>query len=345
MTENNNSLSTQEKENLYLCFLLDENIYSLNAINVLEVATLPMLHSPQKLANFVVGILNYNDLFINVLDIRKILNRPTQKYNLSNKIIIIKGEESLFAIIADKVTDFFPIKQQDTQRIMGEANNDIIKTFCKKNENTINIIDIEALESFVKNTQTTSQTNYEDLFPQDEESLFVLQKRSKELAKIPFMNISTNIYEKNQYIIFTIENHKYCLRSEYAKEFINLKNYPITKIPFTPSYIVGIINLKGNFYSVLNLKEFMGLNREDDNNNNETNKVLVLDASELKLALVVDEIVDIINIAQENITEKNDKNLDSLFIKAEAYINNEVYNILNIEKLINDDRLYIDNNI
>ena len=40
---------------------------------------------------------------------------------------------------------------------------------------------------------------------------------------------------------------------------------------------------------------------------------------------------------------KNDKNLDSLFIKAEAYINNEVYNILNIDKLVNDDRLYIDN--
>lgn len=344
MVNNTDILSIKEEEHLYLCFLLDNDIYSLNAINVLEVATLPLLNTPQKLSDYIAGILNYNDLFINVIDIRKVLDRPIRKYDLSNKIIIVKGEESLFAIIADKVTDFYSIKSNDEQRVMGEASSKIVKTFFKKNENLINIIDISALENFVKNVPSNdNSTNYMELFPQDEESIFVLQKRRQELAKVPYMGLDTNVYEKNQYIIFKLQNHNYCLYSEYARELVDLKNLSITKIPYTPSFIVGIINLKGNFYSVLDLNSFIGFNTTSPERDIRNGQIIILEASELKLALLVDSILDIINISKENIDIKNDKNLDALFIKAEAYINNEVYNILNIDKLINDDRLYIDN--
>ena len=82
---------------------------------------------------------------------------------------------------------------------------------------------------------------------------------------------------------------------------------------------------------------------QKNNKGNRGNKVIVIESTELKLALLVDDITNIINIASENTETKNDKRLDSLFIKAEAYIDGEVYNILNLEKLINDERLYIDN--
>ena len=71
-------------------------------------------------------------------------------------------------------------------------------------------------------------------------------------------------------------------------------------------------------------------------------KAIVIDSTELKMALYVDEINNIINISKENIEPKNDMSLDNLFINAEAFIDNKVYNILNLDKLINDERLYID---
>ena len=344
MVDTINSLLITEEENLYLCFLLDDVIYSFNAKNVLEVATLPALNHPQKFSEYIVGILNYNDLLINVIDIRKVFNKPTKQYSLSNKIVVIKGEESLFAIIADRVTDFFSLKNRDIQRIMGESSAAITKTFFKKDENLINIIDIPVLENFVKNSpDNQNTTDYQELFPRDEESVLVLQKRRQELAKIPFFNLDANIYDKEQYIIFNISNHKYCLYSGYARELVNIKNYAVTKIPYTPDFIVGIINHKGNFYSVLDLSKFIGINPQEQATNLSEGKVILLESSELKLALLVDNIIDIINISKDSVDVKNDKNLDELFIKAEAYINNEVYNILNIDKLVNDNRLYIDN--
>ena len=51
-------LTIDDSENLYLCFTLDYNIYALSAQNVLEVTTLPMINEPQKMPEFIVGILN-----------------------------------------------------------------------------------------------------------------------------------------------------------------------------------------------------------------------------------------------------------------------------------------------
>ncbi len=341
-------LTINDPENLNLCFLLDENIYALNAQNILEVTSLPMLNEPQKLPEYIVGILNYNDLFIKVVDIRKIFALPQKKYDLNNKIIIVKGDESLIAIIVDEVTDFFTAQPSKIQRVMGENFNNITRTFYKLDDKVVNIIDILNLEKVIKKAQfSENTTHYTNLFPDDEESVCVLNKRKNEIARIPNMNLDANIYGKDQYVIFTVAEHTYCIYSLFVKELINMKNYPVTKIPYTPDFVKGIINLKGNFYSIIDLKKFIGFDEtaqteDTEQEQNSDKKAIVIDSQELKLALLVDEINNIINISKECIEPKNDLSLDNLFINAEAYIDNKVYNILNLDKLINDERLYVD---
>lgn len=355
---NKSILTVNDPENLHLCFVLDNNTYALNAKYVLEVTTLPLINDPQKLPEYIVGILNYNDLFINVVDIRKVFALPQKKYELTNKVIIIKGEESLIAIIVDEVTDFFTAVPAQIQRVMGENFNNIVKTFYKLEEDVVNIINIEQLEETIKKVHfEENTTNYSELFPNDEESVCILQKRRNDIAQLPQMNLEMDIFGKDQYVIFKLGKHTYCIYSLFVKELISPKNYNITKIPYTPDFVSGIINLKGNFYTVIDLKKFIGFKDDtavkDDNAKSEEqvtkreelfdNKIIVVESSELKLALQVDDIANIINISQENIEAKNEIMLDNMYIQAEAYIDEKVYNILNVEKLINDERLYVDN--
>lgn len=344
-------LAVDNPDDMHLCFHLDDKVYALNAKHVLEVTTLPLINSPQKLSEYVIGILNYNDLFINVVDIRKIFSFAPKKYELFHKVIIIKGEESLFAIIVDKVSDFFDAVPTNVQRIMGENFNNIIKNFYKIGEQVVNIINISQLETVVKkNSSIQNTTNYAELFPSDEESVCILQKRRTQIASLPEMNLDLGVYGKDQYVIFTLGSHTYCIYSLFVKELISPKNYTITKIPYTPDFVEGIINLKGDFYTIVNLKKFIGIDNgainEFEYAEEQPNpKIIVLESSELKFAFFVDDIVNIINIAEENITVQNDMILDSLYIRAEACIDGNILNILNVEKLINDERLYIDNAI
>jgi purine-binding chemotaxis protein CheW len=345
MDKQKNIIDVNTSENMHLSFVLDEQIYAINVKYVLEITTLPLISEPQKMPEYIIGILNYNELFVNVLDIRKIFSLPQKKYELTNKVLVIKGEESLFAIIVDEVSDFFTTNPTQHQRVMGENFGDIIKNFYRLDDKVLNLISIPSLEEFVKKVDfKENKTDYKSLFPSDEESVIVLNRRKNEIAAIPQMNLDVSIYGKDQYIIFKLGEHNYCLYSLYIKELVSPKNFTITQIPYASDFVKGIINLKGDFYTVINLKQFIGIDNEIHNKNTNINndcKMIIIDSADLKLALWVDNVVDIINISEDNIELKNNPELSKLYIKAEVLIDGKVYNILNIEKLISDEKLYI----
>lgn len=326
--------------NLHLCFELDEKTYAINSESVMEVTMLPSLISPQKLPQNIVGILNYNSILINVIDVRSVLNLPQRTYQTGNQVIIIKGEESLVAIIVDKVSNFINVSQYNTQSTVLDLADNFIKSFYHIDDNIINILNIASFENSVKESKSTPGTvNYPQLFPQDDESKALLEKRNHNIALKVNFNIDTDFYGKDRYITFEINGHIYCISSAYVKELAAIKNYTITKIPYATDFIKGIINLKGDFYTVISLKEFIGFKNL---NEKPEEKIIVIESKDLKLAFLVDDIIDVMNVSKEQIQNKNDLKLDDLFINAEIYADNKVYNMLNIEKLIEDKKLYIE---
>ena len=88
----------------------------------------------------------------------------------------------------------------------------------------------------------------------------------------------SELYEGNQssYLIFTIKEHQYAFKSSLIQEIIyGAKIHPI---PFTPDYIEGVLNCRGNPFAVINVlkmdkeencemdeKVFLLFKRDDDN--------------------------------------------------------------------------------
>ena len=109
----NNSFDSTD---LFLIFKLNDSKYAVSADCVLEVMKLPYLEYPQKLPNNYIGLLKYNNIMINILDLRFYLNVPIQKYDENHELIIIKTDESIFGIITEKITDTKNIKPFSTFR-------------------------------------------------------------------------------------------------------------------------------------------------------------------------------------------------------------------------------------
>ena len=332
-------LKNTEENNLYLCFQIDDKTYALTTEKVMEILMLPLLNYPQKLPKFVAGILNYNNILLNVFDMRKILNFPAKKFEINNQIIIIKGEETLIAVIVDKVTDFYTVLNEKVQTITNTTFNNFVNSFCREGDKVINIVDVQSLEKFIKNIdKEETETNYRDYFPDDDKSKYILEKRSNDLALKSSLNISAQFYAKDKYLTFKLGEHVYCLNAEMVKEVISTKNYSITTIPYVPSFIKGVINLKGDFYTVFSLKQFIGI-KSDIITDEE--KMIVLALNDMKAVLLVDEIGHLLNISPDKLHSQNNLNLNKMFIKSEIYIDNKVYNILDMQRLLNDNRIFI----
>jgi len=321
------------QKNIY--FTIGKNKYALPLLNILEVMELPQLDYPQKLPANIVGLLKFNNIILNVLDIRFYLNVEITPYTIDNKLIIAKTDETIFGIIVDKIEDIKDFENSQIEHLPFVSKNQIIDSLYKIDENTVSILNVYAIEKIIRNGFPDKKIDICSLFPSDEISTEILKKRSLNLTERLTTNIVKNVFSDNKFVAFSLNNIVYCIDLNYVKEFSNISN--IIPLPCSPDYIQGIMTIRGEFITVLNLKKFLNLNNTDYF---EKIKVIIINSEALKLGLLVDEIYEILNIPEEKISTR-DFNNENTFISTEIIDNNTVKPILNIEKLLSDEKLFI----
>ena len=277
----------EQKKNTHLYFQIGDNKYAINSDNILEIMKLPALDYPQKLPNNIVGLLKYNNFVINVVDIRFYLNIDVTPYNTHNELLIVRTDEVIYGIITDKVIGILPFDTALVDAIPFVDNKMVIDSLYKYNDETIFIINIYAIENLLKEHDNKwADVDILSLFPQDEYSKNIMAKRNLALINKAGLKLASGeLHVKNKYISFNLNEGLYCIALDYVKEV--LKDTSITNVPGTPDFIEGIMNLRGDYITVINLKKFLNL---DSSHIQDKKPVVIIKCNELKLALLIDKI-------------------------------------------------------
>lgn len=322
----------EQKKNTHLYFRIGENKYAVNSDNVLEIMKLPALDYPQKLPNNIIGLLKYNNFVINVIDIRFFLNIEVPPYSIHNELLIIKTDEVIFGIVTDKVLGILPFDAAQVDAIPFVDNKMVIESLYKFNQETIFIINIYAIENLLKQHDAGREVDILSLFPQDDESKSIMTKRTLDIASKSSLKLASGeLHAKNKYISFNLDNDSYCIELSYVKEV--LKDTSITHVPGTPDFIEGIMNLRGDYITVLNLKKFLSLNT---NYNKDKNPVIIVKCNELKLALLIDRINELFEFQEDDLWEQSESYFSNEFI-----YNETLYTVLNVDRITSDKKIII----
>ncbi len=115
-----------------------------------------------------------------------------------------------------------------------------------------------------------------------------------------------------------------------------------TKMPSTPSYVRGVINIRGSIVPIIDLRERLRL--EVVEYTNET-VVIVLrienEGANRTMGLVVDAVSDVYNVADESMSPAPDfgAGVDCSFARSLATVNDKMVIILEIDRLMNSSEL------
>ncbi len=339
---NKNTLTVLKNSDLqygsYIVFCLNSNKYAVDIQNIIEVINIPVISMPVSAPKSVIGMFDYNGMMIKVIDICPLMGMQTKKFSVNNQLVIVVIDGNCFAIHTEYIENIVRIKQEELQAFPFEMENLIINGVYKTNEELINIIDITALDRVVNiNKSEKSEIDYAVLMPQDEKSIQTLELRTNQLKKndeafsFPF-----NLNTINQYIMFKLGSHNYYLDLKYVKEFVSVNTKNITPLPYTKDFIRGLINIRGEFLTVLDLKNF--LNNEPIVQNDNA-KVIVAEGRDFNIAVLVDEIKYIKALKQIQIMMSD--NSCSKYVLSEFEEENVLYSILNFEKILSDENLYV----
>lgn len=125
--------------------------------------------------------------------------------------------------------------------------------------------------------------------PPPEEVKRILKARAEVLAQVPEPADSLDKYI--EVVAFTLSGEHYAVESHYVREVYPLDQF--TVLPCTPAFVLGIVNVRGEILSVLDLKQLFEL---PGPGLTDLNKVLVLQDGDMVFAILADVIGGVRNI-------------------------------------------------
>lgn len=103
-----------------------------------------------------------------------------------------------------------------------------------------------------------------------------------------------------RYLRFSLGDEEYALELLKVREVIALPE--VTPIPQTPAYFLGIINLRGQVITVLDLRAKLGIKPLKQSEE----AVIICDLGTISLGVLVDSINSVVEPSSEEISEKPD---------------------------------------
>ncbi|ASJ16087.1 chemotaxis protein CheW [Thermococcus chitonophagus] len=139
-----------------------------------------------------------------------------------------------------------------------------------------------------------------------------------------------------QVVAFRLGNEEFCLEISKVREIKEMM--PITRVPNAPDFVEGVINLRGQITTVVNLKKLLGYYDDEDLSNK---KIIIAEVNGEIVGVIVDAVSDVLTLTEDQI-EQPPKTLaskvDMRFIKGIAKINNgeRLLIMLDLDKLLGE---------
>lgn len=137
-----------------------------------------------------------------------------------------------------------------------------------------------------------------------------------------------------QYIGFKLNKSEYTIPILKVREIINTPT--ITRLPKSPYYMKGIINLRGRIIPIVDLKELVSSGEGET----KATKVIVLSTDRSTFGILVDEITSVINIDEDKIESPQGFMHDNLErVEGVAKFDDRLVILLDTDKLVDEDEV------
>ena len=130
-----------------------------------------------------------------------------------------------------------------------------------------------------------------------------------------------------QIVVFKLGEEHFAVETEKVQSINDMM--VITIVPNAPSYIKGLINLRGNIKSLVDINLLLNANSTEDQQN-----IIILTVEDEEIGITVDEVEEVL-VIDENLIQKMDNEETSPYIKGILNYDNMLLTIIDIDKLLN----------
>ncbi|CDM68701.1 putative chemotaxis protein [Clostridium bornimense] len=129
-----------------------------------------------------------------------------------------------------------------------------------------------------------------------------------------------------QVVVFKLKDEEFGVETSKVQNIGD--NMSITRVPKSPAFIKGLVNLRGNVITLLDINLLLGID-----NDNESTNTIILKLEEEEIGITVDEVKEVLEV-DENVIERNSVEDENSYIKGILNFKDRIVTLIDVAELL-----------
>jgi purine-binding chemotaxis protein CheW len=137
-----------------------------------------------------------------------------------------------------------------------------------------------------------------------------------------------------QLVTFRLKDETYGINVMQVQEVLRVSE--IAPVPGAPSYVLGIINLRGNVVTVIDTRTRFGLPTTDLD---DASRIVIIESDQQVVGILVDSVAEVVELRQSEIDSAPNVGNDesSRYIQGVASRDDDLLIVVDLNKLLTDE--------
>jgi purine-binding chemotaxis protein CheW len=147
-----------------------------------------------------------------------------------------------------------------------------------------------------------------------------------------------------QLVQFKLGEELFGVEVEQVREIVKLGE--VTKVPKTPAFVEGVMNLRGQITTIIDLRSRFGISSEGGCTTE--SRIIVVDVGENQVGIIVDSVSDVIRVSSDIISptpEVLSSKVDTRFLTGICRLEDGLMMLLNLGYLLTEEEMGLLENI
>lgn len=329
----------------FLVFKSESVQYAIPAESVDSIFWMPELSPIEAAPPWFVGLVNWHGEVVHVLDLGLRFKHTQRSYSTLTNIILVSMPQMRCGIVADAVMGLTMVSAEAIiQRELAMPEDfslnysDLIEGEIKQDDEIILLLNLQNLltaqigQETIKVSDGLSSRIARPSVTGNEE---IFRQRMHQLALPIIDNKNEN---KVGFALVTIGGIQYAIEGHYIAEFTHLKQ--CAPLPCCPQYILGVINLRGEILSVIDMTSLLNIQNIADKQD-----IVILQLESKRMALAVQKVDDFRYFDRHLISTLQDVEGHHALCKSLLRVDEDIAGILDIEAFLVGEMLEIEERI
>jgi purine-binding chemotaxis protein CheW len=291
--------------------------YAISIEDVQEIVQVPdhVIHVPHA-DSHVLGVMTLRNRLLPLVSLRRMFSLPFKDADEHSRIVVISVGSASVGVVMDTVNEVLRVSKDCVDPIPNMLTRDAdmseITEICRLADGKRLVSIISADNMFRHNSVREALSSVEKM--QDEDGMNDAEK--------------LGIEDDEQMVVFRLGKEEFGVPIESVQEIVRVPE-ELTHIPRAPSFVEGVINLRGAVLPVVDQRRRLGLEQIE---RSEQQRIMVFLFDGVRTGFIVDSVAEVLKVPKSSIEPApNLSNIQSKLIARVANLEKQKRLILLIE--------------